>query len=131
MRFAIRCAAEAKVIVPRVNIPLAGLPNQLARRVLVGFVVFAKQVATLRGEQHRRLARPVTAPLIHVATVRGVSTRLEEQQVWGAPTVLAINAAFVKQGNGREAVRPTLSAHRATAVNVVSARVGIILLEGL
>ena len=85
MRFAVRCAAEAKVIVPRVNIPLVGLPNQLARRVLVRFVVFAKQVATLRGEQHRRLARPVTAPLIHVATALQVDSRLEGLSNRNAP----------------------------------------------
>ncbi len=129
MRIAIRCAAEAMVIVPRANFPLAGLPNQLARIVLVKAAVFAKLAATPQGEQHRRLARP--ALILDVVTVSGVSTRLEEQGVWGARTVPAIHAAFVKQGNGREAVRPTLSAHRATAVNVVSARVGIILLEGL
>ena len=83
MRFAIRCAAEPMVIVPRVNIPLAGLPNQLARRVPVKAVVFAKQVATLRGEQHRCLARPVT--IIHVATALQVDSRLEGLRNRNAP----------------------------------------------
>ena len=83
MRFAVRCAAEPMVIVPRVNIPLAGLPNQLARRVLVRLVVFAKQVATLRGEQPRCLARPVT--IIHVATALQVDSRLAVRSNRSAP----------------------------------------------
>ncbi len=73
MRFAIRCAAEAKVIVPRVNIPLAGRPTQIARRVLVSFVATALQVdSRLEGLSNRN------APLYTVEAEESLaSARLE------------------------------------------------------
>ena len=83
MRIATRCAAEAKGFVLRVNFPLVGLPNQLARIVLVKAAVFAKLVAIPLEEQHRRLARPAT--IIHAATALQVDSRLEGLSNRNAP----------------------------------------------
>ncbi len=54
MHFVTRCAAGARVIVPRAVFPLVGRPTQIARRVMVRRVATALQVdSRLEGLSNR------------------------------------------------------------------------------
>ena len=79
MRFAIRCAAGAKVIVPRAVFPLAGLPTQIARRVMVRLVATALQVASRLEELSNRNAPVYTVEVEDpLASARLEGTLLRE-----------------------------------------------------
>ena len=76
---AIRCAAEAKVIVLRADFPLAERPTQIARRVLVRLVATALQVdSRLEGLSNRNAPVYTVEVEESLASVRLEGTLLRE-----------------------------------------------------
>ena len=93
MRFATRCAAGTKDIVPRAVFPLVGRPTQIARRVLIRLVATALQVDSRLAVRSNRNAPVYTVEVEESLAIAKVEdSRLAVQRQTTAQVAMAGHA---------------------------------------